>query len=45
MTNWSGVANLNLPMRVFQLLLLVAEKYSLVCQKVRLSEGSMLKAL
>ncbi len=37
--------NMKVPMRVFQAELLVAEKYSLVCQKVQLSDGSMLVAL
>ncbi len=33
-------SNLNLPMRVFQLLLEVADKYSVVYQKVQSSVGS-----
>ena len=37
-----GAANLKLAMRVFQAAPLVEEKYSFVCQKVRLSAGSIL---
>ena len=37
---WPHDSNLNLPMRVFQLLLEVEDRYSVVYQKVQSSEGS-----